>query len=119
MLRLVIRVVVALALVGTLIHEGGQVLFAQTKADDLAQDAAQTGAEVFSETKSQTQARQAAAAEVVDRGGARLRSFALLPDGKATVRVAVTASTLIIRRVSFLRRFGVRRATVTAGPPVL
>jgi hypothetical protein len=118
MLRLVIRVVVALALVGTIIHEGGQILFAQTKADDLAHDAAQTGAEVFSETKSRAQASQAAADEV-DRGGARLRSFTLLPDGKATVRVVVRASTLIVRRVSFLRRFGVRRATVTAGPPVL
>ncbi len=118
MVRLVVRVVVALALVGTLIHEGGQVLFAQTKADEIAQDAAQTGAEVFSESKSQPQARTAAAAEVSERG-ARLRSFRLLPDGKARVRVVVTASTLIIRRVSFLRRFGVRRATVTAGPPVL
>jgi hypothetical protein len=119
MLRLVIRVVVALTLVGTIVHEGGQILFAQTKADDLAHDAAQTGAEVFFETKSRAQASQAAADEVADRGGARLRSFILLPDGKATVRVVVRASTLIVRRVSFLRRFGVRRATVTAGPPVL
>jgi hypothetical protein len=118
MVRLVVRVVVALALVGTLIHEGGQVFVAQTKADEIAQDAAQTGAEVFSESTSQPQARTAAAAEVLERG-ARLKSFRLLPDGKARVRVVVTASTLIIRRVSFLRRFGVRRATVTAGPPVL
>ncbi|MDP8956346.1 MAG: hypothetical protein M3N24_05230 [Actinomycetota bacterium] len=119
MLRLVIRVIVALALLGTIVHEGGQILFAQTKADDLAQDAAQTGADVFAETKSQAMAREAAAAEVADRGGARLRSFTMRPDGRATVRVVVTASTLIVRRVSFLRRYGVRRATVTAGPPVL
>jgi hypothetical protein len=119
MLRLVVRLVIALALVGTLVHEGGQVLFAQTRADDLAHDAAQTGAEVFSQTKSQPQAHAAAAAEVAERGGARMRSFTLLPDGKATVRVVVHASTLILRRVSFLRRLGVRRATVTAGPPVL
>jgi hypothetical protein len=118
MVRLVVRVVVVMALLGIAVHEGGQVLFAQTKADDIAQDAAQTGAEVFSETKSQSQARVAAADEVAERG-ARLRTFMLLPDGKARVRVVVTASTLIIRRVSFLRRFGVRRATVTAGPPVL
>ncbi|HEX2266959.1 MAG TPA: hypothetical protein VHI97_01990 [Actinomycetota bacterium] len=118
MVRLVIRVVVALALVGIVVHEGGQVLFAQTKADDIAQDAAQTGADIYSETKSHSQARAGAAAEVADRG-ARLRSFTVLPDGKARLRVVVTASTLIIRRVSFLRRFGVRRATVTAGPPPL
>ncbi len=118
MVRLIVRVVVALALVGIVVHEGGQVLFAQTKADDIAQDAAQNGADAFSETKSQSQARAAAAEEVTERG-ARLRSFTLLPDGKARVRVAVTASTVIIRRVSFLRRLGVRRATVTAGPPVL
>ena len=118
MIRLVVRVVVALALVGIVVHEGGQVLFAQTKADDIAQDAAQTGAEIFSETKNQSQARAAARDEVAERG-ARLRSFRLLPDGKARVRVVVTASTLIVRRVSFLRRFGVRRATVTVGPPVL
>ncbi len=118
MVRLIVRVVLALALVGIVVHEGGQVLFAQTKADDIAQDAAQTGADVFSETKSQSQSRVAASDEVAERG-ARLRSFTLLPDGKARVRVVVTASTLIVRRVSFLRRFGVRRATVTAGPPVL
>ena len=118
MVRLVIRVVLALALVGIVVHEGGQVLFAQTKADDIAQDAAQTGAETYSETKSQSQARAAATAEATERG-ARLRSFTVLPDGKARLRVVVTASTLIIRRVSFLRRFGVRRATVTAAPPVL
>ncbi len=119
MLRLIIRVVVSLALVGTVVHEGGQILFAQTKADDVAHEAAQTAADVFAETKNQGQARDAAAAEVGTREGARLRSFTLRPDGKATVRVAVTASTLVIRRVSFLRRMGVRRATVTAGPPVL
>ena len=118
MVRLVLRVVLALALLGTVVHEGGQLLFAQTKADDIAQDAAQAGADVFSETKSQPEARAAAAAEVADRG-ARLRSFKVLPNGKATVRVVVTASTLIVRRVSFLRRLGVRRATVTASPPVL
>ena len=118
MLRMVIRVVVALAIVGVVVHEGGQILFAQTKADDIAQTAAQTGAETFAETKDVAQARAAAKAEVGD-GDARFRSFRIRPDGRATVRVAVTASTLIVRRVSFLRRFGVRRATVTAGPPAL
>ena len=118
MLRLVVRVVISLALLGALAHEGGQILFAQTKADDIAQKAAQVGAETFAGTKNATRARMDAAAEAKSSGG-RLRSFNIQPDGKATVRVAVTASTLIVRRVSFLRRFGIRRATVTAGPPVL
>lgn len=118
MVRLVVRVLVALAIIGVVVHEGGQLLFAQTKADDIAERAARTGAETFAETKSAPQAQAAAEAEVAD-SDARLRSFRIRPDGRATVRVVVRASTLIVRRVSFLRRFGVRRATVTAGPPVL
>lgn len=118
MLRLVIRTVIALTLVAVAVHEGGQILFAQTKADDIAQQAAQVGAETFAQTKNATRARADAATEAKNSGG-RLRAFTLERDGKATVRVAVTASTLIVRRVSFLRRYGIRRATVTAPPPVL
>ena len=99
MLRLVIRVVVALTVVGVLIHEGGQILFAQTKADDVAQRAAQVGAETFVGTKNVTRARLDAAAEAKS-AGARLRAFRMDPEGRATVRVAITASTLIVRRVS-------------------
>ncbi len=118
MLRLIVRVVIWLTLIAALVHEGGQILFAQTKADDIAQKAAQVGAETFAGTKNVTRARLDAATEAKAAGG-RLRSFRIHPDGKATVRVVVRASTLIVRRVSFLRRFGIRRARVTAGPPVL
>ena len=118
MLRLIVRLVVALGIVAVVLHDGGQILFAQTRADDIAQRAAQNGAETFKETKNVNQARADAVA-YARAEGARLKSFSMAPDGKATVRVALRASTLIVRRVSFLQKFGVRRATVTAGPPVL
>ena len=118
MVRLLIRVVVALAIVGVVAHEGGQILFTQTKADDVAHKAAQIGAETFAQTKNVSRARVDAAAVVTEAGG-RLKSFSFSQDGKATVKVAMTASTLIVKRVSFLRRFGIRRAKATAPPPVL
>ena len=62
MLRLVIRLVIALTLIATVVHEGGQILFAQTKADDIAQEAARVGADTFAGTKNAAQARADAAA---------------------------------------------------------
>jgi hypothetical protein len=118
MLKMAIRVVVSLAIVGLLVHEGGQIFFAQTKASDIAQTVAGDAAERFQKSKNVSQARALAVGEVAARGG-RLRRFTLEPDGRVTVTVVVKASTLIVRRVSFLRHFGVRRATETGSPPVL
>jgi hypothetical protein len=118
MVKLIVRLVLALALVGVVVNEGGQLLFAQTRASDIAHDAAAIGAETFSKSKNFNQAKADAIAEAQSRG-ARLRTFVLRPDGQATVKVVVRASTLIISRVSFLRHFGTRRATDTAPPPVL
>lgn len=118
MLKLIIRVVVSLAIIGLLVHEGGQVFFAQSKASDIAQTVAADAAERFQASKNASEAKALAVAEVTAKGG-RLRRFALEPDGRVTVSVVVRASTLIVRRVSFLRRFGVRRSTETGSPPVL
>ena len=99
-------------------NEVGQVVVAKVHASNAATAAAEAGAASFHSTPNRSQARmQAQEAAAAAGGDARITAFSVAPDGSVTVSVTTTAHTLIVWRVSFLRRFGVQRSSHTAGPP--
>jgi Flp pilus assembly protein TadG len=97
--------------------DGTAVLLAKLQTSDVADTAANAGATTYAETRDATAAKSAAiqAADDQDKE-AKVTRFSIARDGTVTVEVRKLASTLIVRRVSFLRHFGVVRDTATAGP---
>jgi hypothetical protein len=103
---------------GVAANEIGQIVVAKVHASNAASSAAEAGAATFLSThsRSQTRVRAQQAATAVD-AGIQITAFSVKPDGSVTVSVVKTAPTLIVRHVSFLRRFGVQHSTQTKGPP--
>jgi hypothetical protein len=110
----IVRTIVVLALLALVIEEGGQVIAAQIKAQSVSRAAAQAGADAWHRTHDFRRAKLAAvtAAEAVDNEAA-LTSFTIGEDGSATATAEVVAHTVAVKRVSFLRRFGVQKASDT------
>jgi hypothetical protein len=117
---LLVQAMLVFALLGLTLYEGGQVLVAQVKAQDVAASAAQAGVETYSRSKGarRLEVTRAAATAVASQkdSDTRVLEIAVGPDGSVSVTTEKVALTLIIDRLSFLRRFGVRRATVREGP---
>lgn len=114
---LFIQAILIFTVIGLALYEGGQVLVAQIKAKDVAATAAQAGVEDYSRSKDVRQA-QAVALEAAQEKDPKTRvtEVGVGGDGSVVVSTVKTATTIIIKRVSFLRRFGIRRATVREGP---
>jgi glucose/arabinose dehydrogenase len=114
---LLVQALLIFTVIGLALYEGGQVLVAQVKAKDVAATAAQAGVEVYRGSKDARQAQIVAlsAAEEKDPN-TRVTDVGVGGDGSVTVTAVKTATTIVIRRVSFLRRFGVRTSTVREGP---
>jgi Flp pilus assembly protein TadG len=117
---LLLQAAIIFAILGITLYEGGQVLVAQVKAQSVASAAARAGAETYSRTKGgrrleQTQAAALEAASVEDPD-TRVVAVEVGADGSVTVIAEKTALTMIVDKVSFLRPFGVRQATVREAP---
>jgi hypothetical protein len=117
---LVIQAALIFALLGLTLYEGGQVLVAQVKAQDVASTAAEAGADTYSHTKGPRRAEDTRSAALVAADqkdpDTKVLEVVVGQDGSVTVTTEKTALTLILDRVSFLKRFSIRHATVREGP---
>ena len=113
-----IRLALGFVLLGLVGNEVGQIVLARVRAGDAATAGAQAGAASFSGSHDFEQARSAAAraARAVEPD-VRLVAFEVAQDGKVTVEAVKTARTLVVQRVSALRRFGVQRASASSSAP--
>ena len=107
-----VRLVLVFALVILALAEGGQILFAHVRAHNAAVAAAEAGADAFGETRSVQRAREAAVTAAHEES-AQVSVVRLEVIGGGTVRVTTRseASTMLVRRIGFLRDLGIRRAT--------
>ena len=109
---LLLRVVLVVALAGLVVHEGGQILRAQVKAQSAARAAAARASMLYTLTGNETRATaEAARAARETEGTATLKNIEYGRDGSATVTVTDMAKTLVAQHVSFLQGFTVQRAT--------
>jgi hypothetical protein len=91
------------------------VAFAQIRASSVAGKAAQAGADEFDHSKSFVKAQNAAVATAKDvNATAHVTSFDIGPDGTVTVTATVTANTVVVERIGFLRNLGEQHSTETA-----
>jgi Flp pilus assembly protein TadG len=117
---LVIQAALIFTLLGLVLYEGGQVLVAQVKAQDVASAAAQAGVDTYSRSRSPRKVEEAKTAALLAAGqkdpDTTVLDVVVGQDGSVTVTAEKTALTLVIDRLSFLRPFAVRHATVREGP---
>jgi Flp pilus assembly protein TadG len=117
---LVIQAALIFTLIGLVLYEGGQVLVAQVKAQDVASAAAQAGVDTYSRSRNPRRVEEAKTAALLAAGqkdpDTAVLDVVVGQDGSVTVTTEKTALTLVIDRLSFLRPFGVRHATVREGP---
>jgi hypothetical protein len=113
---LLLKAVLAFAILALAGHEAVQVLIAQIKAHTAARTAAQVGANEMFRTRNSAQA-QGAAVRAADEAwdGAKVTSLMIDEDGVVTVTTRIEASTLVIRRVAFIEDWGIQHGTERAG----
>jgi len=111
----IVRTVIIFALLVLAVEEVGQVIWTQVRVSNVAGVAAQAGADSFAGTKSAGTARTAAVdAARTENPNAVVTSFAVNPDGSVTVTAELTAPTLIIQHISFLKKYRTQHSTEQA-----
>jgi Flp pilus assembly protein TadG len=117
---MVIQAALIFTVIGLTLYEGGQVLVAQVKAQDVAAAAAQAGVETYGRSRSARNVEDTRTAALIAAGqkdpDTTVLEVVVGQDGSVTVTTEKTALTLVIDRISFLQRLGVRQATVREGP---
>jgi Flp pilus assembly protein TadG len=115
-----IRIILVMALLGFAVEEGGQLIVAQIHAEDAARSAAQAAADAYRSASSggrsphlALRAARVAAVEATSEQdpNAHVDSVEVSADGVASVTVSETARTVVVKRVSFLKKYGVQHAT--------
>lgn len=96
----VMKILLAVALVGVIGFEAGSPLITRAQVDDVAHAAADRAASEMVATNDQKRARQVAD-EVVGRNeGMSIDRFAVAPNGSVEVVVSKRAGSLVLRRFS-------------------
>ena len=108
-----LKILLSLAILGFVVFETGAVIVAKVTADRVAIDAADEAGQVYESTGSTAKA-QDAAKNVAARDQADVIRFRLLYGGKfVEVTVRKKASTVLVQRIGFLRKFATAEATHT------
>lgn len=115
--RAAITLLVLIILGGMAAVDSTAVLFAHLQASDVSDTAANAGATTYANTHSLKNARTAAEEAAKEQDTKiKIVKFSVNDKGFVTVTVQKTASTFIVKRVGFLRSFGVVDETSRAGP---
>jgi hypothetical protein len=114
-----VKVILGFAIVGTILIEGGSILFARLRIEDVAESAATAGAsQLFQDPRDCAAAGQEALITAHDKDAtARMKSYECHPDRSFSVVMTKHADTLYVHLISFLKPLTVATAHVTAQPP--
>ena len=114
----ILRTIIVFVLLAVTAYEVGQVVLADVAASKAASVAAQAAATNYSSTKSFQKAQDAAVAAALEsNSSAEVQlPIKIAPDGEATVTVTISATTLVVGKISFLKHWGMRQATETETP---
>lgn len=111
-----LKVVIALVVVGLILFEVGAVILVKATAADTAAKAGEEGGFIYRGTSDLERAEQAAE-EVANKGGAELVSFSVDPQNNTTTTtVTKKAKTIFIHKIGFLEKYS--RTTATQEVPI-
>ena len=110
------RLVVVLSVLGLVGFDGLSLAQSRFQASDRATTAASAASTSWTQTKNLQAAFNAAYATTQDGDTIETKTFAVTPDGKVTLRLHHTATTLLLQRVRALRHYAEAVETGTARP---
>jgi hypothetical protein len=118
-LSFLVKVILGFLIVGTILIEGGSIMFARLRIQDVAESAATAGAsQLAQEPRDCAGAGQEALLVAHDKDPvATLTSYECHPDLSFSVVMTKHADTLYVQLISFLKPLTVATAHVTARPP--
>jgi len=119
--KAIIVLLVIVVLVGLAAVEAGSIVFTKLSLDNTAQSAAADGERALESSRDPKGACAAAQASALEEDK-DAHFVACTADPKAltiTIQIKKTAPTLIVRRIGFLRKLGVVKATASTGPGVV
>jgi len=104
-------------LLGLTLNEAGHIIVAKSAASNAAQAASDEAEEVYKASHNYNKA-QTAALQGAEHShpGSQVTGFKIESDGSVTVTVVVEADTLIVNRISALKKLAVQQSTVTSRP---
>jgi len=116
--KMIVVTLILIVVIGLAVVEAGSIVFTKLSLENTASAVAADGARDLGTSHSQAGACQAAAESLKERDGdAVLVTCQADPStGQIFIKLRKTASTLIVRRVGFLRKLGVVKATAETGP---
>jgi hypothetical protein len=114
-----IKIVVALAVVGFLAIEAGNILFTRLTIQDTAERVAAEGANSYDDTQSVELAREATVEALADQDEeAKLKRFVVNPlNGTVRVVIRKRANALIADKISFLESLTLAEGNAVGHPP--
>lgn len=112
------KVVLALAVLGLLGFDAMSLALARVQGEDAAQQAVRAASVTYSTSRNLQTSYDAAVAQVAPAGDTiDPAGFSVTPEGAVTLSLRREASTLLVEKVSPLRKYAVVTRTVTGGPP--
>ena len=113
-----VKVILGLVVAGTILIEGGSIMFTKLRVQDVAESAATAGAHQMVRSPDCSLAGEVATIAAHDKDPrARVRSYQCLRDGRFTVVVTKRAETLYVHLLGFMDDLTLARSEATAQPP--
>ncbi len=116
--KALVILLVLIVLVGLMAVEAGSIIFTKLSLENTADTVVADGERELASSHSQAAACKAVLQSLVDHDEhAQVKACTANPaTGVITIKLRKVAPTLIVRRVSFLRKLGVVKATAESGP---
>ena len=117
--RSLVITMILIAVIGVGVIEGGSILFTHLSLQNTADQVASDASVDYVNNQSAAGAQQVAMQSLKEHDdNAHLVNiqFDVPKAGDVTVKIKKKATTFIVQHVSFLRKFGVVKATATSGP---
>lgn len=118
--KMIVMILVVIVVVGIAVVEAGSIVFTKLSLENTASTVAADGERDLAASHSAISACQAAAASALEHDKDAVfvvQACKANPStGEISIKLRKTAPTLIIRRVGFLRKLGVVKATAETGP---
>ena len=113
-----VKVILGLVVAGTILIEGGSIMFTKLRVQDVAESAATAGAHQMFQSPDCSLAGEVATIAAHDKDArARVRSYQCHRDGRFTVVVTKRAETLYVHLLGFMDDLTLARSEATAQPP--
>jgi hypothetical protein len=116
-----VKLLLFLAITGVFVADGASIFFAKIRSSDVASVAATACAVAYKRNNGDVDYAIAAALNAARDKSAEVQLTAVIPDprtGQCSVTATASASTLVVEKIGFLKKFATAESTEVAERPI-